>query len=315
MAKLQTLEMAQETIMHDQQKILDKLDKLENILTGWTMSHTSTENPSATSPCAPCGLPSSRWARSPWQMQPVFQTSQYQRGMALPQVQQDAMLEHQPVRTPAPAGNDNGSTHVTAPLCHPLPAQSSDSHALPSERIAKDKLASPQVILSKYYKLRGDALAGTLGVKLAREAYFGPEVMKLCTVRGNRGFPGLPHAELCQLKQTLFSVFPQFWANPVEFEPVWTKCSAAIGQACKALRFKASGTSAPQCVIYLCTCKTDFVCLCTCSCYNSVLCALYGAVELWYMYLQMYVFLCQTYKLVLDLGEGWIRANQNIPCM
>ena len=131
-------------------------------------------------------------------------------------------------------------TLAMAPSCHLLPTPPSDTNTLPSQQIPKTKLLTPQAILQKYSKLRGEALAGVLAVKLAREAYFGPEVMKKCTVRGSRSLPGLPHTELCQLKQTVFSSFPQYWANPVEFEPVWTKCSAAVGQACKALRSKCT---------------------------------------------------------------------------
>ena len=170
--------------------------------------------------------------------------------MTSPQVQQDNnTYDHRATFE----GHESPGV-VTMPSCHPLPAPPFDTYALPtclplpaplcdtdtlpSEGIPKDKLATPQAVLQKYRKLRGDALAGSLAVKLARESYFGQEVMQKCTVRGNRGLPGLPYTELCQLKQTVFSVFLQYWPNPVEFEPVWVKCSTAIGQACKAIRCK-----------------------------------------------------------------------------
>ena len=171
--------------------------------------------------------------------------------MTSPQVQKDSSCDHQATSR----GHDQSPGVVTMPSrhslpappcdtdalpsCLPLPALLCDTDALPSEEVPKDKLATPQAVLQKYRKLRGDALAGSLAVKLAREAYFGQDVMRKCTVRGSRGLPGLPSTELCQLKQTIFSVFPQYWPNPVEFEPVWVKCSAAIGQACKAIRCKS----------------------------------------------------------------------------
>ena len=195
--KPENLEIMQKSILQGQQRIFNKLDVLENVLhvNGWPMSHM--DNPSATSPYAAHRLPPSTWAHTPWQKkQATFHTPQSQYGMTSAQVQQDAASEHQPVRTFVTCSNDKGPTNTIAPSCHPLPDQSSDSDTLSSEMIMKDKLAAPQAIVLKYHKLRGDALAGTLAVKLAREAYFGPEIMKLCTVRGNRGFPGLPHAEL-----------------------------------------------------------------------------------------------------------------------
>ena len=170
-----------------------------------------------------------------------------------PQVQQDQnSYDHQatftshkkspgivpiPLSHPLPAPP---SETDTSPSCLPLPAPFCDTGTLPSEEIPKDKLTTPQTVLLKYRKLRGDALAGNLSVKLAKEAYFGEEVMRKCTLKGNRGLPGLPHKELSQLKQTLFSVFPKYWSNPAEFEPVWAKSSTAIGQACKAIRFKTT---------------------------------------------------------------------------
>ena len=118
--------------------------------------------------------------------------------MTSPQVQQDNnTYDHQATFI----GHNESPGVVTTPSCYPLPAPPSDADALPtclplpaplcdtdtlpSEGIPKDKLATPQAVLQKYRKLRGDALAGSLAVKLAREAYFGQEVMRKCTVRGN----------------------------------------------------------------------------------------------------------------------------------
>ena len=52
-------------------------------------------------------------------------------------------------------------------------------------------------------------------------------------------FPALPTKELNELKQTIFSLFPKYRANPIEFEAVWKECAKAIGQVCKRLRTNA----------------------------------------------------------------------------
>ena len=71
--------------------------------------------------------------------------------------------------------------------------------------------------------------------QLAREALFGEDIMAQCTVAGERGLPGLPTAELQQLKQSLFVQFP---VVSQEFEALWKTATAAIGKAYKRLRSK-----------------------------------------------------------------------------
>ena len=44
----------------------------------------------------------------------------------------------------------------------------------------------------RYPKLRSPSNIGTLAVKLAKEVYFGENVLAKCTVSGDRGLPGLP---------------------------------------------------------------------------------------------------------------------------
>ena len=138
-------------------------------------------------------------------------------------------------------------------LCTPLPNQPSDSgrgqtprcnpirpkknaKVLPSSAICKDKLSNPAFILSKYPKLCCESKIPTLATKLAREAFFGDNVLACCTVMGCREFSALPIHELTELKQTIFSQLPQYWSNPIEFEPIWVTCTESIGQACKRLR-------------------------------------------------------------------------------
>ena len=73
-----------------------------------------------------------------------------------------------------------------------------------------------------------------LALKLA-----GEKVMAQCTVAGDRDLPGLPVNEVQLLKNQIFTLFPVYWNSPFEFEPVWTRCTESLGQACKRLRSNA----------------------------------------------------------------------------
>ena len=75
-------------------------------------------------------------------------------------------------------------------------------------------------------------------MKQAKEAGFGDNVLVRCKVAGDRGFPGLPHKEMQELKGLMLRQFPQFWQVPVQFELTWKDCCESIGQACKRLRNK-----------------------------------------------------------------------------
>ena len=105
-----------------------------------------------------------------------------------------------------------------------------------SSEINKVDLVATDVLFQHHRNLKGESRAGTLAVKLAREVYFGSQVMSKCTMSGCWDLPGLPTAELGELKQTLFLQFPEFWKNPVEFEALWSKCVEAINQSCKKIR-------------------------------------------------------------------------------
>ena len=58
----------------------------------------------------------------------------------------------------------------------------------------------------------------TLAVALAREAFFGEEVMAQCTAKGFGGKPGLPHKEMMSLKEEIHKLYPNYWNNPLVFE-------------------------------------------------------------------------------------------------
>ena len=74
---------------------------------------------------------------------------------------------------------------------------------------------------------------GTMAVILAREVYFGEEVMGQCTAKGYGDKPGLPIQELKALKEDIRKLYPQYLNNAVAFEEKWSKCLEAISQACK----------------------------------------------------------------------------------
>ena len=109
---------------------------------------------------------------------------------------------------------------------------------LPSSAIDRSSLTAVDVILSKFSKLRCESKVGTLAVKLAKEALFRDKVLIKCTVMGERGLPGLPAAELMELKKILFREFPHLWASRHEFEALWKVSVDSLGQACKRLRHK-----------------------------------------------------------------------------
>ena len=120
----------------------------------------------------------------------------------------------------------------------PLPVKhfgTSNYTCLASSEIQKEGLSAPNIVVYLNSKLLIRGKASTLAVKLAREAFFGEDVLKKCTVSGERGFPGLPLQELQDLKNFLFK---QFAVTPMEFESVWKSCCTSIGQACKRLREK-----------------------------------------------------------------------------
>ena len=130
-------------------------------------------------------------------------------------------------RQPLPGGQP--------PRCQAIKPKKNAKVLAPSH-IPKDKLANPSTVVAKYSKLCVDSKAPTLATKLAREAFFGDNVLSSCTVMGCREYNGLPISELNLLKQTIFNNLPKYWTNPVEFEPVWAACAESIGQTCKRLR-------------------------------------------------------------------------------
>ena len=133
--------------------------------------------------------------------------------------------------------NDNLQQPSTLAKCLTI-RPSKKGNYMPSTAIDRSELVHPSVIINKYPAYRTPSRIPTLARKLAEHSYFGVAVLKQCTIAGYRDEPALPIRELNDLKSQIFDLLPQFWTNPLEFEPVWTDCTVSIGQLCKTCRLK-----------------------------------------------------------------------------
>ena len=109
--------------------------------------------------------------------------------------------------------------------------------ANPLPTINDAELIDPHQVIAKYPKLLSVTKVPTLAVKLAKESFFGKEIMACCTVRGTGQYHALPETKLKQLKEFLLKLcVPRNIPTTLEFEVVWKGCTEAIGQACKSQR-------------------------------------------------------------------------------
>ena len=123
----------------------------------------------------------------------------------------------------------------------------SDKENNPLPNIDHTKLIDPQEVVDRNPRLLNKAKLPTLAVRLGKEAYFGPEIMILCTVRGVGSFHALPRTELDKLKSFLCKLaLPRFIDRRVEFEEVWKSCINSIGQACKNYRIEAAAAASEK---------------------------------------------------------------------
>ena len=89
---------------------------------------------------------------------------------------------------------------------------------LPSSVINLHLLHNVDQVICQNHKLCTEASAGTLCQILARECFFGKDVMEQCTPNSARDCPGLPRQELNALKTKMFHLFPRFQSCPEQFE-------------------------------------------------------------------------------------------------
>ena len=119
-----------------------------------------------------------------------------------------------------------------------------DKENNPLPKIDYSKLEDPQNVVDKNFKLLNKAKLPTLAVRLAKEAYFGPDIMIRCTVRGVGSHHALPQPELTKLKKFLCDLsLPRLIDRRVEFEEIWKLCINSIGQACKQYRIDAAAAA------------------------------------------------------------------------
>jgi hypothetical protein len=97
---------------------------------------------------------------------------------------------------------------------------------------------SPDDVLNKYPLVRGTKSMGQLAVLLAKESFFGREVMAGATVLGMKpGTQALPKEGIGEIKKIIFSLCSDLHNDRVAFEKsVWNKCKDAINHACYNVR-------------------------------------------------------------------------------
>ena len=82
---------------------------------------------------------------------------------------------------------------------------------LASDAILTDTLRSVDEVLAG--KSVTESVAGTIAQLLARESFFGEDVMAQCTPQGSRFQPALPCKELLELKKVLVTKLPECHAG------------------------------------------------------------------------------------------------------
>lgn len=152
----------------------------------------------------------------------------------------DVTITTPPTPRPASKFQNSSGASIRKPLTTLTNTDAKPSKAgrprLSSSEIKKENLQSVDVVIKKYVKLAGkESSAGEFACKLAREAYFGIDVMGKCTCNGSGDKPGLPKAELLELKETVRQTFPKYMGTH-EFEIVWSKCQTSLSQSCKRIR-------------------------------------------------------------------------------
>ena len=163
-------------------------------------------------------------------------------------------LSSTPGPLPQPTHNSSRRQLTPASACPPIPSQEAPTpgtcmwiHAdAPSNGTplshtstigeSKPMLLPASEVITKYPHLRGDCKMGELAAKLARESFFGKELMRQSTVMGFKDYPALPADGIQALKQTILTVCPEYQHNPCAFESLWRRCIDAINHACSKLR-------------------------------------------------------------------------------
>ena len=107
----------------------------------------------------------------------------------------------------------------------------------PVERFT-GSLDAPDDVLARHPKLRGDNKMGALAVALAKQSFFGIEIMCSSSVGGKGpNTKPLPEERLRAIKRIIFSLCPCYHNDIQKFELViWNKCKTALNHSCNRLR-------------------------------------------------------------------------------
>lgn len=143
------------------------------------------------------------------------------------------------IRTPVPDSNDvTTNTTVVSPVNENIPVVSpANEKVCDLPAIDNSKLSPPDEVIAKYPNLLVKGKLSRLAVRLAQESFFGRDVMKCCTVKGNGDYHALPAKELVDLKKFMINLcVPRYFTNNASFEITWKACIESIGQSCKGLR-------------------------------------------------------------------------------
>ena len=229
-----------ESVLSMQHKILDKLQSIDDKLSAQTTSSypppTSFSHYPPSTPCSSKTFPhhSTPCHSSPIPIHSALQLPNTQCVDVYPPKSAVPPVQPPPISTVQDKSLTNPNTSSDT-LPEPKPILFS-GEALPSSQVPKHNLCDPEEIARKYAYKANDASYTQFALKLAHHAYFGPTLLKQCTVLGERGRLGLPRAELSALKVRIFRIFPRYWDDRDRFEPLWNRCVDAINGACRRLR-------------------------------------------------------------------------------
>ena len=78
--------------------------------------------------------------------------------------------------------------------------------------------------------------AGRLAIALARQVFFGDEVMRSSSLSGHLGkYDVLDEDKMAQIQDIIFRMY-----RPNDGKALWSKCREAIGKKCQSMRSKTS---------------------------------------------------------------------------
>ena len=116
------------------------------------------------------------------------------------------------------------------PMPFPPAPQSQEPLAIPEDMPRK----TADEVFAKYSKYVTKDLIGRVATKLARNTYFGQEVLAGSTVSGTGTLRPLNPTQLQAMREAIRSKFMD--VSPTEFESIWAKCVESVGRLCTYIR-------------------------------------------------------------------------------